>query len=563
MKKYLFTIIAAVCSFTVCAASQECDFRLPMDIPLDLAATFAELRPNHFHAGLDMRTEQVEGKAVHAVEDGYVSRISVSGYGYGNCLYIAHPCGITSVYAHLQSFSSEIDSVLKARQYAQGQFNVDFELDASVLPVTRGEFIALSGNSGSSTGPHLHFEFRKTGTDEMIDPQNFYDIYDNVRPRIHDFSVTPLSGHGVVDNSSESKVFSVRHLGNGRYGMRTDSIKAWGTVGLELRCNDYMPTNGFKFGLRHLRMFVDNELYFEYDNDHYRMDSTRHINSFINYARWYDEGDMSMRCYLLPNSYVGVFKNVKNGGYVNINEQRPYKISFEIEDFKGNKSELDFSITGDSTVIPLLSAYNGGEYFPWNYYNEFEAPGVKLLLPSRSLYDDCFFTYSTEQDSSAYSAVHSLGDPHNPLDKSAEITIELVNDTLPDKSKYFVAQMSKRGTYWNYAGCGRYENGQIKFKSCSFGTFKVLCDTIPPVIKRPQRTNGGISFKVYDYESGVKCFRGTVDKQFAIFYIDGKRNTVYCNFDKDKILKGRNHSVKLVVEDNCGNTAEYETTVWW
>lgn len=562
MKKIIF-LLAILVFVPQLSNAETCDFRLPMDIPLDLAATFAELRPNHFHAGLDMRTEQVEGKAVHSVEDGYVARISVSAYGYGNCVYIAHPCGITSVYAHLQSFSAQIDSVLKARQYEAGVFNVDFELDSSVLPVSRGEFIAWSGNSGSSTGPHLHFEFRKTGTDEMIDPQDFYDISDNVRPRIHDFAVTPMNGLGVVNNSAESTVFGVKYMGNGKYVSRIDTIKAWGVIGIELCANDYMPSNGFKFGLRRMRMSVDDKLCFEYDNDHYDIDSTRHINAFIDYAKWYESGDMFMRCYLLPNSYQGIFKNVHNGGFLSIDEQRTYKVSLLLEDYKGNDTRLDFNIKGDSTVIPLLSAYNGGEYFPWNYYNAFSTDEVEILVSARSLYDDCFFTYLQESDSTAYSNVHVLGDSRIPLDKSASIKIKLTVDTLADKSKYYVAQQSKRGTFWYCAGAGTYQDGSISFSSNSFGTFKVLCDTVPPVIKRPQKLSDGISFKVYDYESGLKCFRGTVDNMQAIFYFDAKRNLVYCNFDREKVLKGRNHNVVLEVEDNCGNISKEETVVWW
>lgn len=534
-----------------------------MDIPLDLAATFAELRGNHFHGGLDMRTEQVIGKQLFSVEEGYVSRISVSGSGYGNCLYINHPCGITSVYAHMDGFSERIDSLLLARQYEAGRFDIDFELQPSELPVERGELIGLSGNSGGSTGPHLHFEFRKTGTDYMIDPQDYYKIDDNVKPRFHGFAVAPKPGTGVVDGSADTRFYRAINISSGSYRGSRDSIKAWGVVGVEVSANDYMPYTHFKFGLRRVEMKVDGKTCFAYFNDHYYMDSTRLINSFIDYARWQSKRDMYMRMFLLPNAHKGLFHSVENGGYLSINEQRPYQIEITASDYAGNASTLRFTIYGDSTSIPVVSAYNGGEYFPWNYYNAYKDSALEIELKPNSLYDDFYFTCSAEADSAAHSDAHRIGDESVPLENAMNVKIRLNRDELDDKQKYYPAKRNRAGSGYYGCGIGTYEDGWLSFRSSSFGTFKIMCDTVPPAIYSPRKIDGGVSFKIADRQSGIKRFEGKVDGKFAVFYYDAKNDLCFCKFDDKRVLRGGYHVAELTVEDNCGNVARKQATVWW
>ena len=135
-------------------------FQSPLEIPLILSGTFAELRSNHFHSGLDIKTQQQSGLKVMAAASGFVSRIKVSHFGYGKALYITHPNGYTTVYAHLQNFNPEIDAYIKHRQYKNESYEIELFPKAGELLVNNGDIVAYSGNTGGSGGPHLHFEIR-------------------------------------------------------------------------------------------------------------------------------------------------------------------------------------------------------------------------------------------------------------------------------------------------------------------------------------------------------------------------------------------------------------------
>ena len=215
----------SLCAFSIGAQT----LRNPFDFPLLLSGNFGELRSNHFHSGIDFKTQGAEGKPVHAVQAGYVARISVGPWGYGNALYLAHPDGTTTVYGHLQRYNAQIASYLKAKQYELERFQVDLTLDPGQIPVEAGEVVAWSGNTGSSGGPHLHFEVRDTQTEEVLDPLEYYidQATDTRPPKLQGLLVVPMEGKGVV-NGSARKLRP--HLATTKEGkpVLQGKIEAWG-----------------------------------------------------------------------------------------------------------------------------------------------------------------------------------------------------------------------------------------------------------------------------------------------------------------------------------------------
>ena len=554
---FLFTFAFPFVSF-----SEKLDLIQPMLIPMELSANFAELRPNHYHSGVDFKTMQVIGQNVYSVDDGYVARINISGSGYGNALYINHPkSGLTSVYAHLDNFESFIDSIIKLKQYADESFEVDFYLSPDQLPVSKGQRVAKSGNSGSSGGPHLHFELRDLESEHALNPLAIYDIKDDVRPRIHKLTVNPIKGEGISAGVSDSRSYMLETVSSGVYIIKNNTpIKAWGLIGLGLKANDYMTGTSNVYGVYILKVDVDDVTTFNYQNDEISFDSTRYINSFIDYEKWYKNDEMIMQTYVQPNAYMSNIKQLLGNGCLNINEERDYKVKMTVCDYLGNKSVLSFVIKGEKQLIPIVYAMSGADYFKWDVVNYFETDDVKFHIPARSLYSDMYFQYVYNKDSLAYSDTHLLHYPYVPMQKYAELKIRLKNDVLLDKQKYYIAYKNKKDV-WEFMG-NTYKDGFIKCETRFFGQYKIMCDTIAPTISLLSKGQI-ISLRVKDSASGIGTWRGYVDGKWALFSMDEKTNTMSYIFDETRVEKGKTHKIELHVFDECNNEAVYKTNVWW
>ncbi|NCC98411.1 MAG: M23 family metallopeptidase [Bacteroidia bacterium] len=554
---FLFTLAFPFSSF-----AEKPDLVQPMLIPMELSSNFAELRPNHYHSGVDFKTMQAIGQTIYSVDDGYVSRISISRNGYGNCLYINHPkSGLTSVYAHLDSFESFIDSVIKRKQYADESFEVDFCLTPNQLPVSKGQRVAKSGNSGSSGGPHLHFELRELVSEHALNPLTIYDVKDDVRPRMHKLTVNPIKGKGISAGVSDSKSYQLETISNGVYRIKNGaSIKAWGFIGLGLKANDYMTGTSNVYGVYILKVDVDDVTTFNYQNDEISFDSTRYINSFIDYEKWYKNDELIMQTYVQPNAYMSNIKQLVGDGCLDINEERDYNVKMTVCDYSGNKSVLSFVIKGQKQLIPIVDTAWGNNYFPWDTLNSFKTDDISFYIPAGSLYSDIYFNYIYNKDSLAYSDTHVLHYPYVPMQKYADLKIRLKNDILSDKQKYYIAYKNKRGE-WEFMG-NTYDDGFIKCETRFFGEYKIMCDTIAPTISLLSKGKI-ISFRVKDDTSGVGKWSGYVDGKWAVFSMDNKTNTISYVFDKNRVEKGKSHKIELHVFDECNNEAVYKTNVWW
>ena len=272
--KFLFLLILFSASITAQVPNHLIS---PVDIPVTLSASFGELRPNHFHSGIDIKTQQQIGLPMYSIDDGYVWRISISPGGYGNCLYLKHK-DVISVYAHLDRFTPEITEWIRDYQYKNKTFSMDAYLQPNEIPVKQGDLVAWGGNSGSSGGPHLHFEIRDTTGVYVYDAQPLYNVYDNVYPRFKNIAINPVSGQGVVDNSYTYKMYGVKRTGTGKYV--ANKIKAWGKIGIEVKAFDYMTGQNNFYGVKSLKLLVDDKLTFSYIMDKFSLEDTRYINSF-------------------------------------------------------------------------------------------------------------------------------------------------------------------------------------------------------------------------------------------------------------------------------------------
>ena len=375
---YLAGLFAIIGSHIINTNAQQ--LRNPFDFPILLSGNFGELRSNHFHSGIDFKTQGVEGKPVHTVQEGYVSRISVSPWGYGNGLYITHPDGTTTVYGHLQKFSKKIANYVKEQQYAQESFNVNLFLTPDLLPVEKNEVVALSGNTGSSGGPHLHFEIRDTETEEVMDPLDYFSdrITDTRPPKIQGIQIVPIEGKGVVNGKSKKLEIKPVTAKNGKQTI-TGKIEAWGEIGLAVKAYDYMDNTTNIYGVREITLTADSQVIFHSNLDKFAFDETRYLNTFTDYEEWKDHRSFYMRSFIEPGNRLRFLESV-NRGILRIDEPRTYHLTYTLADAFGNATRLSIWIEGKKQEIPQIDTTHT-ELFHWGSENRFGAKGIRLVMP--------------------------------------------------------------------------------------------------------------------------------------------------------------------------------------
>jgi hypothetical protein len=535
----------------------------PFEFPVLLSGNFGELRNDHFHAGLDFKTQGVEGKSVRAVQDGYVSRIVVSPWGYGNALYLNHPDGTTTVYGHLQRFAARITAYVKEQQYAQESFAVDLALSPEQFPVRQGQTIALAGNTGSSAGPHLHFEIRNTETGVLCDPLEYYikQVKDSRPPKIEGIMVYPMDGRGVVNGNSRK--IELKQLAAAPGGKRKTpaKIEAWGEIGLAVKAYDYMDGTSNIYGVRRMAMAIDTQVVFSSHIDCFSPAETRYINSFIDYEAWKEQHAFYMKTFVEPGNRLSFIKS-SNRGIIRIDEERTYRITFRLRDFYGNLAQYTLSVEGKEQ--PILAPDTEGDYFHWKGDNRFGAKGIRLLIPAGNLYDDIYFRYGVQKKTGgALADVHILHTPGVPLHDAARLSLHLQADTLADKQKYGIVRLQNKRAFW--IG-GTYRNGWIDAGIRHFGSYTVMKDVRPPLITAVNPaawvSSRRITLRITDELSGIQSYRGEIDGQFVLFEFDGKKSLVSYRFDKARLAKGK-HDLKFTLTDACGNRSEYKHSFIW
>lgn len=538
-------------------------FRSPVDIPILLSGNFGELRNNHFHSGIDFKTQGVEGKNIRAVKDGYVSRILVSPWGYGHALYVKHPDSTMSVYGHLRNFAGHIAAYVKEQQYAQERFSVDLSPEPSRFPVKAGELIALSGNTGSSGGPHLHFEIRDLRTGDPVDPIVYYKdkIKDTRPPKVRSVMICPVGGQGVVNGSQQKQRIKVVTAKDGRQSV-TGKTEAWGKIGFSIHIDDYMNGTSNVYGVKEITMRVDGKEMFHSYQDRFSFDETRYLNAWVDFAEWREKKSFYTKTFVEPGNRLR-FMTSKNRGYLTVDEARTYHVEFELTDAFGNIGRLALAVTGrPQTILPPDTAgathlYHSGE-------NRFGASGIRMYIPRGNLYNDLYFRHSSYADTAYYSDVHTVHDTPVPLHRNGRLSLHLLSDILADKGKYGIVSVDGRRKNW--IG-GSYRDGWIDADITELGKrYAVDADTVPPVITAVDsslwRSKEMIILRLTDNLSGIEEYRGEIDGRFALFELDGKKATARYFFDRQRLTRGR-HTLRMTVTDGCENRTVYHADFEW
>jgi hypothetical protein len=532
-------------------------FRYPLDLAPATAGTFGELRPNHFHAGLDFKTNEQTGYPVHAVFDGYVSRLLVQFGGFGNAIYITHPNGYTSVYGHIERFGPQMAKLVRDYQYQQQSFEVDIKVPPMQIPVCKDDVIAWSGNAGASEGPHLHFELRDTGTQETINPQLFgLTIPDKVPPSIATVAVYRFNGAPFSEKTSR-KFLPVTGK-NGNYRLKYPStIDVSGPVGFGIATTDRNSSSANQNGVYSIRLNLDGKTVFTFAVERFAFDQTHAINAYIDYPELIAAHRFIQKCFILPGSKITIYPQSINRGIINFDDDAIHTVEYVVKDVAGNTSTI--SIKVKSTHQPNPPLYKpSGILFHYNQLNEFSNARVKVSVPVGNLYDDVDFDFATfPKRPGAFSAVYRIHNHFTPVHDHYDLWIK------PDSN---IGKFADKAVIVSTTGIcygGVYQDGYIKAKAQSFGDFYIKLDTIPPHVLPLNIREGislakarGISLKISDALSGIKSYAGKIDGKWVLMEWDYKTRILSYLFNSD-IAAGK-HIFELNVSDNKDNTANYK-----
>lgn len=526
--------------------SASLSFGAPVNYPISLAGNFGEPRPNHFHGGIDIRTNQVEGKPIFSVADGYVSRITVGLNGFGNALYVRHPNGITSVYCHLKKFIPQLSAFVRKWQYENKNYFADVELRPTDYPVAKGQLIAVSGNTGASKAPHLHLEFHDSKTEALLDPLRYLKDYvtDTTTPIAHSFMAYPVKGEGVFcgSQSKQSYGFSSYNL--------TRQFTAWGKVGFGIWANDYMEGSYGILGIRRMSFYVDGKLVFRSDVDSIPAGYNRMVNSWGDYEHYCRTHIWYMRSFAEPGNTLPILHFSSDRGIISFDQERDYHLTYTIADVFDNVRSYSFTVRGVKQKLPEKSICNVSRLMRYDRFNSFQRPGMSLYIPPRNLPDDVELHPNVSFQSGAYSDVWSFFNYSYPLFDWTTLTLRL-NKKVKDPTKLYI--VGHYGTD-RYMG-GEYNNGWVSGRIIELGArYEIAYDDKPPVISGFSFGAGRIRVAVSDLQSGIKSLQGYVDGQFVLFECVEKTNLWVCNIDDTPIKNLRNlHVLEIVAVDNRNN----------
>lgn len=549
------SLLGNICAgllFTAVVQAQVPPFHSPVEIPFLLAGNFGEPRPNHFHCGIDVKTQGVENKRILAVGDGYVSRMTSGLFGFGNALYITHPNGYTSVYCHLNNFVPALQKILRKRQYEEETERVDVKLPPGVYPVKAGDWIAYSGNTGASTAPHLHLELYRTADSALVDPLPFFRhlLKDDMKPSAHGVKIYPYAGEGMVNGSGKPSAFSVK--GNGISG----TVKAWGKIGVAIWADDYMNGTYNKFGVYKTVLRVDGREVFRSRVDEYMPDENPMVNSWGDYSHYRKTRNWYMKSFIEPGNTLKMLRADGNCGWVDICEERDYTFEYTLEDLCGNARVYRFKVRGErgDKCLFVLAEQEAerrasGTLLKQDRSHVLQQPGMELRIPKGALAKDEVLHLKVRDKEDGISNLFVLHDEPVPLLRKATLLLR-PRVGMDDPQKCYIE--STRG----YVG-GDYCDGWYSAQIRDLGeTYALAVDTVPPVCRlqtvlKGRRVNA-IHYAVTDKGSGVKTVKAYIDGVFVLF--TSRRGIWTCKL-KDTPVKPTNKRRKLVVRvtDRCGN----------
>ncbi len=531
-------------------------FSSPLEVPLILSGTFAELRSNHFHSGVDIKTQQRTGLKLKASAKGFVSRIKVSHFGYGKALYITHPNGYTTVYAHLQKFSADIEAYVKKAQYQKESYEIELFPKAEDLPVLKDSLIAYSGNSGGSGGPHLHFEIRDKA-ERPMNPMLFgLDIRDETNPIIKSVYVYPLDDKSFINKNNSKQKLRLIPVKNGDY--YAEHIEAIGNIGFGVETIDRQDLAANSNGVYNIQTFINGNKNFELDFKRFSFDETKHINQLIDYEHFIKKKSRVQKLFR-KNNPLSIIKYAVKDGYVSIEDSTNSVYKIRVADYKNNESWVTVQIKGTKTSITTPKTQIATPYYiKADQTINLTEGKVSVDFYKNTFYEDFYIDFEVKNDTL------KLHEDTKAAKKNFTISFDVSNYTDADKNNLYIARLVGYKKYPSYIYTKRKDDLLIA-RTKKLGTYTLATDTTKPLIKpinfKKEQWLSKYRFlkiKIDDEGSGISNYRATVNGKWILMEYDYKTKTLTYDFNDSVVLDTKNN-LKIIVTDNVGNNSTFET----
>lgn len=533
-------------------------FKSPLDIPLYLSGSFGELRNNHFHTGLDFKTQQKEGLNVYASADGYISRIKISTFGYGKAIYITHPNGFTTVYGHLKKASGRIEAFIRENHYKEETYEIEMFPGPDELLVKQGEIIALSGNSGGSGGPHLHFEFRDTESEKPINPMLFgFDalVKDTKLPQVNTLMVYPIGDNSIVNQSQRPLALNLSLQKDGSY--LSEKVLVNGKVGFGISAYDMFDFNYNKNGVFRVASFLNGKTAFDYEFNTFAFDESRYINALLDFYRYKKMGVRIQKLFMTNPYPLSIIKTDENFGIIDVKPNLANAYRIEVSDFNNNKVVVNVPIQYSPLVANVPRDIKTTNYFlKANNDNIYKKDNISVFVPAGTFYEDFYLNFDVRDDTLTFH------DESIAVHNNFTVTIENNKFTPAEKEKMFIASVEGKKLGYNAT---KVKDSVFTTYTKNLGVFTLARDTIAPRISPVNIPEGkwlskqwSIQLTISDNLSGIKSYNGYLNGKWILFEYDYKTKKITHEFDDNFILEGRN-DLKVVVSDNVGNSTIFET----
>ncbi len=559
MRHTVFLVLFAIAPLLYAQENYPQDvFQSPLEIPLVLAGTFGELRSNHFHSGIDIKTQQREGLRVLSIADGTITRIKVSHWGYGKALYIAHPNGYTSVYGHLQKFSPEIEAYVKKAQYAKQSYEVELFPDYGELKVTKGETIAFSGNTGGSAGPHLHFEIRSSVSEKPTNPLLYgYEVRDATDPTLVSLYGYPLSDGAQINQSGEKIQLNYSRQADGSF--LAEKVTAIGTIGFGINTFDRQDMAANKNGVYAVKQTVNGRVYSEFDFETFSFGETRYINTLIDYAHFYKHRQRVQKLFKEPFNHLDIYKTLYNNGEIDIEEGLSYNVELTISDIAGNTTKLVIPVEGKREPLKIPKDEGKTENFILaDKPNNFDLGAAKVYFPANTFYEDFYIRLEKGLDTVA------IHDNSVAAHRNFTISFDPSKYNEEERKQLFIAHLDE--DYRPSHSKTYKRDGAFTTRTRTLGTYTLVRDSVAPEI-RPKNFKekqwlsnyNYLSMVITDDLSGIDTYSATLNGEWILMEYEPKTNTLTYDFDDERV-KATENELKLTVTDNVGNSTTYTTT---
>jgi murein DD-endopeptidase MepM/ murein hydrolase activator NlpD len=563
----LFFLLAILLQWPELASAQPSKkypqgyFRWPLNLKPEIVANLGELRPNHWHMGLDIRTNQKENQPVYAAAGGYIARIRIERSGFGRCIWVNHPNGLTTLYAHLNNFFPALEEYVTEQQYNRESWEIELELPKDKFPVSKGDFIAYSGNTGGSQGPHVHFEIRDTKTQECLNPLLFgFPLQDNVRPSLLKLAMYNREG-SIYEQSS--KIFPLRNTDSGYIIPKVPVIKtALNKFSFGIQAIDRISGSQNEDGIYSAQLFLDEQLISGFVIDSISYSETSYMNAHIDHKYRFNGGPFFQLLSPLPGDHGGVY-HPADGGVITLEDTEVHSIRVEVRDAYQNISQLNFRVQYDGSMVkPDVVLPDSPKFFP-NHVSVLEKPGFEAYLPEGCIYDTLrsYYYRNNSFPANAVSAAHQLNDASVPVQEDLTIRLKPERAIGAELKSKIVIQRTYRNS--RTAKKAEWQGEWMSAKFGDFGIFQAFVDEEPPVLNslgKGDTVNLSPSSRIVfqpDDNFGVKKFRAELDGKWLRFTNDKGWSHIYI-FD-ERCPYGV-HELKVTVEDLAGNIT---TKTWW